>query len=246
MPDLVVITETALPWSKWADQVVAADPTRHAKVQILNGSTPATIVAAYKRAIGRAGAGGTVIVSVGHGIPSDVSKDDGMFELGPAGSFKVGGRNALLVGDPPPSHASGPLVFHATQVFYADSPPPPYRSREADDKASGTPSANRRLANWKAYSDIAAAFKAQRLAVIVMLTCRIASSTGMIRRVAQQWGSPILGYTRRVAGLEIGGRARVFLLGDPPGTYYQWPNTTNTPANETFYPISRDSVQVNP
>lgn len=245
-PKLVVITETAQPWSKWADQFVAADPARRAKVPIPNGNTPAIIADAYKRAIVLAGAGGTVIISVGHGVPSDASKDDGRFDLGPAGSFKVGGRNALLVGDPPPSHSSGPLVFHETQVFYADSPPPPYRSRKADDQDSGSPAARRRLANWKAYDDISAAFKAQRLAAIVMLTCRIAAATGMIQRVAQQWGNPVLGYTRRIVGQEIDGRVRVFLQGDPPGTFYQWPNTTNTPASETFFPISRNSVQVNP
>jgi hypothetical protein len=245
-PKLVVITETAQPWSKWANQFVAANPARHAKVPIPNGTTPATIAQAFKRAIGLAGAGGTVIISVGHGIPSDASRDDGRFDLGPAGSFKVGGRNALLVGDPPPSHPTGPLVFHETQVFYADSPPPPYRSRKADDQDGGTPAAKKRLANWQAYDDIAAAFKTQRLAAIVMLTCRIASATGIIRRVAQQWANPVLGYTRKIVGHEIDGRVRVFLQGDPPGSFYQWPKTTNTPAAETFFPISRDSVQVSP
>ena len=245
-PKLVVITETAQPWSKWADQFVAADPARRAKVPIPNGNTPAIIADLYKRAIGLAGVGGTVIISVGHGVPSDASTDDGRFDLGPAGSFKVGGRNALLVGDPPPSHPSGPLVFQETQVFYADSPPPPSRSRKADDQDSGSHAAKRRLANWQAYDDISAAFKAQRLAAIVMLTCRIAAATGMMRRVAQQWGNAVLGYTRRIVGQEVDGRVRVFLQGDPSGTFYQWPNTTNTPASETFFPISRDSVQVNP
>jgi hypothetical protein len=245
-PKSVVITETARPWSKWADQFVAADPARRVKVPIPNGTRPNVIAAAYKRALALAGAGGTVIISVGHGVPSDVSRDDGRFDLGPASSFKVGGRNALLVGDPPPSHPSGPLVFHETQAFYADAPPPPYRSRKADDQDSHSPMAARRLANWKAYDDIAGAFKAQTMAHIVMLTCRIGAATGLIRRVAQQWGNPILGYTRRIVGQEIDGRARVFVEGDPPGTFYQWPNTSNTPAAETFFPVSRHSLVVIP
>jgi hypothetical protein len=247
-PKMVVITETAQPWSKWADQFVAAKKAGRAKVPIPNGHRPAAIAEAYKRAIGLAGPGGTVIISVGHGIPSDASKDEGMFDLGPKGSFKIGGRNALLVGDPPPNNwpKDKKLVFHHTQVFYADSPPKPYQSRKADDEASGSAAARQRLANWKAYEDIANAFKAQKLAMVVMLTCRIGGSTGMIKRVAQQWGTPITGYTRRIVGQEVDGRARVFLEGDPAGTYYQWPNTTNTPASETFFPLSRDMVQVNP
>jgi hypothetical protein len=246
VPKRVVITETALPWSKWAEQFVAADPARHAKVPIPNGTTLADIADAYKSAIGTAGPGGSVIISVGHGGAVDVSTEDGRLDLGPAGSFKVGGRNALLVGDPPPSHPSGPVVFHDTRAFYADSPGPGMWSRKEEDEHSGSPVARRRLANWKAYADIAAAFKAQRLAQIVLLTCRVGAAAGLILRVAQQWGNPVLGYKRRVIGQEIDGRARVFLEGDPPGTFYQWPNTTNTPASETFWPIARDSVQVSP
>ena len=246
-PRLVVITETSQPWSKWADQFVAADPARRSKVPIPNGQTPTAVVAAYRRAIGLAGAGGTVIVSVGHGIPSDASTDDGRFDLGPAGSFIVGGRNALLVGETPPSNLPpGPVTFHHTQVFYADAPPPPRRSRLADDRDSGSAGARQRLANWQAYDDIATAFRAQGLAAIVMLTCRIGSASGMMKRVAQQWGNPVLGYTRRIVGQEIDGRARVFLQGDRPGTAFEWPNTSNTPAGETFFPLTRDSVQITP
>ncbi|MBK1717185.1 hypothetical protein [Thiocystis violacea] len=247
-PRMVVISETAQPWSKWADQFVAAEPKARVKVPIPAGQSPANIARVYKHAIALAGAGGTVIISVGHGIPSDVSKDDGMFDLGPLGSFKIGGRNALLVGDQPPSDTpKNKLVFHHTQVFYADSPPKPYRSRKADDEDSKSTTAQTRLNNWKAYEDISAAFKAQRLYSVIMLTCRIGGASGMIRKVAQQWGTPITGYKRRIVGQEQANkRVRVFLQGDPEGSYYQWPNTSNTPASETFFPFSRDMVVLHP
>lgn len=246
-PQMVVITEGAQPWSKWAEQFVAANPGQRSKVPIPDGATPAAISGAYARAIALAGTGGTVIISVGHGIPADTSTDDGMFDLGPHGSFRIGGRNATLIGDPPPRNPPpGKPVSHHTQVFYADSPPKPRRSRKADDEDSGSANAKVRLANWKAYDDIATAFKSQRLAMVVMLTCRIGGSTGMIKRVSQQWNNPILGYTRKIAGQEVDGRVRVFLEGDPPGNFHQWPSTSNTPAGETFFPLSRHSVQVNP
>jgi hypothetical protein len=99
-PKRVVITETNQPFSKWADQFVAADPARHAKVPIPNGTPPTVAADAYKRAIGLARIGGTVIISVGHGVPgADASKEEGRFDLAPKDSFKVGGRNALLVGE---------------------------------------------------------------------------------------------------------------------------------------------------
>ena len=118
-PRMVVITETAEPWSKWASQFVAANRAGRGKVTIPNGAGPAAIVQAYKSAIAMAGAQGTVIISVGHGIPSDVSQDDGRFDIGPAGSFMVGGRHALLIGEPPPSNLPAKeRVFHHTQVFF--------------------------------------------------------------------------------------------------------------------------------
>lgn len=247
-PKMVVITETAKPFSTWADQFVAANKTERDKVSIPDGQSPAAIAEAFKRAIRLAGNGGTVIISVGHGIPSASSSDEGMFDLGPRGSFRIGGRNALLVGSPVPSDQPKgvPPIFHHTQVFYDESPPKPRRSLKADDLDSGTPNAKRRLANWQAYDDIATAFKSQKLATIVLLTCRIGASSGMIRRVAKQWGNSVLGYSRRVAAQEVNGRVRVFLEGDPPGTIHQWPNTSNTPAGETFFPITRDGVQINP
>ena len=245
-PRFVVVTEMNPPWARWADQFVAADPLRRSKVPIPNGQTPAIIASAFQRAIALAGNGGTVIISVGHGIFLDGTTDEGRFDLGPSGSFKVGGRNATLVGDPPPRIPVPHPVFHETSVFYADSPPPPFRSRKSDDEGSGSPNARRRLANWAAYDDIAKAFRSVRLTQIVLLTCRVGGATGLIKRVAQQWNNSILGYKRKVAGLDVNGRSRIFLDGDPPGTFYQWPNTTNTPAAETFFPISRDSVQVSP
>jgi hypothetical protein len=245
-PKLVVVTEVAQPWSKWADQVVAAHKNRSAKVAIPNGQSPAAVAGAYKRAASLAGPGGTVVISVGHGIPDATSDEDGRFDLGPKGSFIIGGRNALLVGGVPPRNVpKEKLVFHHTSVFYDESPPRPRQSGKEDDLASGTASARQRLANWKAYEDICTAFKNQKLAAVVMLTCRVTGSIGLIKKVAGQWGCPIVGYGRRIAGLELPNRrARVWEEGDAPGT--NWINTTNTPYSETFYPLSRDTLQVSP
>ena len=63
----------------------------------------------------------------------------------------------------------------------------------------------------------------------------------MLKRVAQQWDTPIGAYRRRVVG-EIGRnrRARLFLEGDAAG------HGTNTALGQTLIPLSSDIVLIRP
>jgi hypothetical protein len=222
LPKLVVVTEAADPWSKWADQVVKwhnehRDPAGGSeKLVAPAGVSPSALTTIYKTAADRAGSGGQIIISVGHGF--SFSASEGRVDLGPKQSFMVGGKNAVLVGDPPPSNLppGTKLVFMHTHVFYDDAPPKPYRSRKADDMDSSSPRAKQRLANWKAYEEISAAFKAKSLGGITLLTCNVGKSREMLKRIAQQWGCPVIGYRRRAVGQEVDGKAHVFLEGTQP------------------------------
>jgi hypothetical protein len=78
-----------------------------------------------------------------------------------------------------------------------------------------------------------------------MLTRRIGSASGLMKKVAQQWGCPIIGYRRRVVGQEMGNRrARIYLEGDQEGLSPL--TTTNTPWGEITIPFARDMVLINP
>ena len=55
------------------------------------------------------------------------------------------------------------------------------------------------------------------LAAVVLLTCKMGIASEFMRRISSQFGTMVIGYSRRVAGQEqANGRARVFLEGDAP------------------------------
>jgi peptidoglycan hydrolase-like protein with peptidoglycan-binding domain len=262
-PRTVIVTEPAPTSVKWAQQVVdfcqknqSSLPIMPAsKVVVPVGNTPAQIADVYKGVATQAGAGGCIIVSVGHGGASPVGDQDvGMVDLGPSNAFKVAGRNCLLVGEIlggkrrpltiPPTMNNDDIDFFHTEVFYADPKPPPSHSRKEDDEAnSANDGPKARLANWKAYEDIAAAIKGARVGLVVFMTCVVGKAPGMLRKMASQWGCDILAYKRLIAiGEASNRRARAFFENDPEGTD---PNvTSNTPLAEVMPPPSRDAVWI--
>ena len=134
------------------------------------------------KAISRAGAGGTLIVSVGHGGSSNVSNpEEGMFELAPRGALTIGGRNR-----------AGVFV----NVFYDVRLTNEGKSDlENDLEINPTPP---RLARWRIYEEISAAFRKTRLQRVVLLTCNVGKSQGFLRKVANDWKVVIQAYRRRV------------------------------------------------
>ena len=135
------------------------------------------------------------------------------------------------------------IDFFHTDVFYADPVPPPRHSRKQDDESSGSQGAQVRLANWKAYEDICTAFKAQRVGLVVFLTCVVGKAPGMLRKMTSQWGCDIFAYKRLIGiGLVSNRRERAFLQNDPEEINPSL--TTNTPLAEVMPPPSRDAVWI--
>ena len=246
----VIVTESNAPWVHWARNIkktlgkIGADT-----VEIPNGASISMVVNALKLGAQKAGPRGVLVLSAGHGaVVAEnnriLNDEEGFFDLGPKGSFPLGGQNALLPGDPfrvepgkkppKPVKASAFYDFRVPNKILKGGFAP---SRKDEDEKRNDAMAKQRLKNFQHYVDIADTFKRTGLACVVLLTCRVGGASGFMRRVRQQWGTPIVGYTRRVMGQEQdSGRTRVFLEGDAPGT------GTNIPFGEFFIPLAPDMV----
>lgn len=239
----VVVTEVNSPWFAWAKnfkktfESVGAD-----MVQIANGAPLPIVANALKLAAAKAGPRGFVILSVGHGGEAEAGALDteGFFDLGPGSVFRVGGQNAFLVGDPPPDDDPKKRPNQVSAFYDVRAANSILRgglgaSREEEDKKSTSAAARKRLQNWEEYKGVSTSFKT--LSGVILLTCKVAGSQGFLRRVREQWGTPIIAYKKRVVGqTQDNGRTRIFLEGDAPGT------RTNTPLGEFLFPISKDLV----
>jgi hypothetical protein len=254
-PQVVLISEAKQAFAMWADQVVdffTKSKTRIANVSVEGAKSPPEIAKVYDTAAGLAGSGGIVIINAGHGFPSATGvQDDGRFDLAPHQRFMVGGRNNVLVGMPgPPDKTVGNVKMH-TPVFYDEDPGKPSLSKKRNDETvnKGSDGAKARLANFAAYDSICRSFKTKKLHGVVLLTCRVGQSSGLMRKVAQQWGCPVIGYQRKVVGeitrdfigkKLVKARSRLFAEGDAPGT------GTNVPMGEIFIPLANDMVIFTP
>ncbi|MFO0889767.1 MAG: peptidoglycan-binding domain-containing protein [Isosphaeraceae bacterium] len=239
----VIVTEMNAPWFGWAKQIKKTLGSIGADfVEIPNGASVSTVASRLKKAATKAGPRGILVMSVGHGgVVDAVSKEEGFFDLGPKGSFPLGGMNAVLPGDPiPPGKKVHPVRASAyydlrvpNKILKGGFAP----SRKDEDEASGGQMAKVRLNNFKQYMDVCDTFKKTGLACVVLLTCKVGASSGFIKRVRQQWGTPIVGYNRRVVGQEQeSGRTRIFLEGDAPG------KGTNIAFGEFFVPMGPGMV----
>jgi hypothetical protein len=242
----VVVTEKNAPFLNWARSFAKGpQPFNRGIVEIANGTGIDQVAAQLKRAATTAGRGGVVILSVGHGSLASAtgSNDEGAFELGPAGSFIVAGRNATIKPTkaaiagkfPKPSHVS---VFYDFRVPDSTQKSGFRQSdKERDEAQSGNPNARTRLDNFRRFEDVARTFKGIGLSAVILLTCKVGGASGFMKRFRQHIGVPLIAYTRRVAGQELSPtRSRLFLEGDSPGS------GTNIPFNERMIPLSKDMV----
>jgi hypothetical protein len=241
-PKAMVVSEPSGNWQTWGNQFVKADPTQRALVTVPTGASPSSAASIIASATAAAGSGGLVILSVGHG--ETIGLEDGVFDLAPGGTFRVGGRNHVLVGDPNPTPNAGKPA--QTGVFYDYRTPDStqqsgYRpSRLDDDEKSNSQNAKARLNNWQQYQKVCTAFRNGHLAGVLLLTCKIGGSVRLIQRVAQQWGTLVIGYKRRVTCEGNRLRARAYLDGDNPGS------GTNIPWGEIMFPLSMEMIVQRP
>jgi hypothetical protein len=87
-----------------------------------------------------------------------------------------------------------PRVF--MDVFYDTTPsdsPSPHSEKWIDENVH--PGGwQARLEKWSIYQDLCRAFTDGKLAMVVLLTCKIGNSLDFLKKVASQWQTPILAY----------------------------------------------------
>ena len=180
----VVLSVTVDGWNLWGNRFVKRQPL--SRIQHTIGPNPSVDRAksAILTAISAAGAGGRVIINVGHGAGGGaLQPNQGSFELAPGGVMKIVGFNV----------ANGFVdVFYDVNV----QGPPAISDKENDLKNNPR---SPRLARWAIYEEISRAFKAAHLREVTLLTCRVGSSTEFLRKVANDWGVVIRAYRQRVA-----------------------------------------------
>jgi hypothetical protein len=242
----IVVTEKNAPWFAWAQNFKKTFASIGADlVEVDNSATLQIAANRLELAATKAGPGGFIILNVGHGGRGDASfgNEEGFFDLSPHHTFLVAGRNAVLPGDPPPVKPVPGAKPAQVSAFYDFRVPNPIlkggfeESRRDHDEANPSANALIRLHNFREYEDVGRRFQSIGLSGIILLTCKVGGASGFLKRVKTHFGIPIIGYTRRIVGLQqASGRTRLFLEGDAPGT------GTNIPLFEFLFPLSPDMV----
>jgi hypothetical protein len=202
----VVLSVTADGWNRWGERFVKRQPLRRQQRTI--GPSPSVSDAknAVVNAIRAAGAGGTVIINVGHGGGGgNLRPTEGKFELAPGGVMRIGGR----------------LVANTfVDVFYDVRYGGP---SDMENDLKNNPKSPR-LTNWRIYQEIAQAFKATRTYEVILLTCRVGNATEFLQKVANDWGVIITAFRQRVVltedvttvGRQVTRRFFMHLENNPP------------------------------
>lgn len=184
---------------------VVATPPRFNEMMSAHPS-PDDVIAVVQRAAKKAGIGGTLVFNVGHGASGGTALD-GTVDLAPGKAFTLGGLNA--------THGS---VF--VSVFYdvdSDGPGPRMSDLANDEKFNKQSS---RLARWATYQKLCKVIADAKLRKVILLTCRVGNSTDFVKKIAQDWGTVVEAYRRRVVlAPQPGGRMRIHLEGDAPGQF---------------------------
>ena len=190
--------------------------------------SPDTVVSVVQQAVRMAGVHGVLVFNVGHGASAAGSTLDGTVDLAPGNRFRLGGLNT-----------TGSDVY--TSVFYdadLDGAGPRISDYSNDQKFNPT---SERLKRWATYQKLANVIANGKLQKVIFLTCRVGNSSDFVKKIAQDWKTVIEAYKRRVVLTpQPGGRIRVHLQGDAPGT------NTNVPESEEhlFSHLLRNSADV--
>jgi hypothetical protein len=198
----VILSVNDQQWNRWGDQFVAAQPLARKQLLVSPAPSVGQAKAALLNAIREAGAGGTVIISVGHGAAGGDNPQEGMVDLAPRKVMRLGGANASV----PPNFVS---------VFYDVALGGPPSVPDLDNDVKFNPGASR-LKNWRVYQEISAAFRAVAPREVVLLSCNVGNGVGFVRKIANDWGVVVRAYKVQVA-LDVNPpRFKVFLVNQPP------------------------------
>lgn len=179
----VVLSVAAGGWNLWGERFVKRQPLSRVQHLVAASVSAGAAKSAIIRAITAAGAGGRVIMNVGHGAGGGpLLPTEGSFEMAPGGVMRIGGRN---------------VANCYVDVFY-DVKSSPVAVSDLEFDLKNNPS-SQRLAHWRDYQDIADAFRATRPREMILLTCRVGNATEFLRKVANDWSVVVTAYRQRVA-----------------------------------------------
>jgi hypothetical protein len=244
LPKIVILDEGTAHSRLWASQVQTANKPHVVVIQAPRKASVETNVAVIKRAI-IAASGGFLIFSVGHGFclveNRSTFTETGAFDIAPDTVMKIEGKNM----DTDPSQF--------VNVFYDDKPPQSSGgglkplSQKDMDQLSGTDAAKKRLRNFSIYQDLSQAFIDGKLGGVLLATCNVGRATGLLKKVATQWNTPIIAYRDQWMFYEAPSRrTRAILAGDKGRENTPTPGT-NTPFGEVMFPLSMfEMVQLRP
>lgn len=186
-------------FTDWGASFVKKDPAH--REMIAFDSKKAT-AQNFEDAAKRAGTGGTVIVSLGHGADATTAHC---------------GNTLCSPNDPSIGSAQlspdGKLTIDAELISFIDRPESEKKSDESLQKRAKDPkeakqlngSEKRRLvelkekeARVKAFLDIGKSFRAAGIKEVDLLTCRVGNATLFVQRIADLWGVDVAAYKERV------------------------------------------------
>ena len=241
---IVVLTNRDRYFRGWAAQFVAHDQANRDMRVLANIATAQqsnarrNIDTHYRPAIERAGRGGTLIISVGHGgtaggdcdgavcfAPTDTRI--GMVDLLPSGALRIQSQNVFYHNresdegtvDRADEIGSRQCQTLARRYSLTDTRRyPPDRLALNLVDCSGAAGARQRLEIRAAYDRIGELLREFQVSNVTFLTCRVGNSQEFLDRIASDWGVTITAYQRRVAAIEDSeGLMRVYLEGDSEG-----------------------------
>jgi hypothetical protein len=223
-PRGVVLSQTHPLPAAWARQVVRANPANMVNVPTV-AAAPRDIVKKISGAIKTAGAGGLLVVAVGHGVSSGQFPSTGAFDVADHHGMRIGGRGSNR----------DPKCF--VDVFYDTKPPagsPSALSDKEMDEQFRPGGWQERLDRWTIYEELCKSFVDGKLTLVVILTCRVGNSVEFLKKVAVQWQTTILAYRDFVWYEGVEPHVRAVLDRDigRSGT------GTNVPFSEICFPIS--------
>lgn len=181
MARTVILSVADGDWNVWGQRFVKRQPLQRLQQTITPGASAATAKTAVLKAARTAGADGVLIISVGHGGGVAGNPTEGVFELAPGGALTIAG---------------GLIQNRFVDVFY-DTRRNPEQPSDLENDLKNNPN-GKALANFRVYQDLSTSIKAIGLLRIVLLTCKIGNSTEFLRKVANDWGTVIQAYRKRV------------------------------------------------
>jgi hypothetical protein len=244
----VVLTNQDRYFRRWAQQFVRHDVDNRDMSVLRNipsggqAAARGNIEGLYGPAIQRAGRGGTLIISVGHGGTAGPQCDgemctvagdprNGMVDLLPSEALRIQrahvfypraqqehDREAVARAEELGRRGCQTAARRYALLVRRRDPAMPI-SLQSDAIACGNaPAARERLEIRTAYDRIGQMLRDAGVSHVVFLTCRIGNAEDFLDRIACDWGVSITAYRRRVAANpDAEGLIRVYLHPDAEG-----------------------------